>query len=69
MNTLNFRAILVDPGNTTAERPNQIFGTSRPEINEWADKVLATAIAKNAAVLVYQTVESQVDIITKRGKP
>lgn len=69
MNTLQFRARLIDPGNANAERPTEIFGTSRKEIDDWAGKVLDAAISKDATVLVFQTSEVQVDMVTKRGKP
>ena len=65
MNTLQFRALLVDPGNTTQERPVQIFATNRAEIDSWAALVLDKAVSKTAAVLVYQTVEQQCGMIIK----
>jgi len=64
-----YRALLVDPGNATAERPTQIFGNDRQEIDRWAEAVLKNAISDAAMVLVYQTVEQQVAMISKKGKP
>ena len=68
MNALNFRALLVDSGNKTQERPVQVFASCREEIDRWAKEVLKQAVADNAAVLVYQTVESQVGLIVKPKK-
>lgn len=65
MNSLQFRALLVDPGATTQERPLQVYGTSRQEIDEWARRVLAKAVSEDAAVMVYQMVETQVALIPK----
>lgn len=65
MNSLQFRAILIDPGNASQERPLQIYATSRKEVDKWADGVLASAVAQNAAVQVYQTVETQVAMLLK----
>ena len=60
-----FRAILIDAGNTTQERPLQIFGNDRAEIDRWADTVLRQAVSPDAVVWVYQTVEMQVGLINK----
>ena len=68
MNALNFRALLVESGNKTQERPVQVFASCREEIDRWAKEVLKQAVADNAAVLVYQTVESQVGLIVKPTK-
>jgi len=68
MNTLQFRARLIDPGNANAERPLEIFGSDRKEIDDWAGKVLANAVSENAAVMIYQTVETQVALIPKPRK-
>lgn len=68
MDNLKFRAVLCDPGAISQERPIQIYGNSRADIDSWAEKVLGTSVSKNAAVLVYQTVETQVGIIN-RPKP
>lgn len=64
-----FRAILIDKGNATQERPLQIFGNDRAEIDKWADTVLRTAISPDAVVWVYQTIETQVALITKPKEP
>ena len=63
-----FRALLDDPGNTTQERPQQIFGNDRAEIDRWADVVLRRAISPDAVVKVFETVESQVARVTKPEK-
>jgi hypothetical protein len=60
-----FRAILIDKGNTVQERPLQIFGNDRAEIDKWADTVLRAAISPDAVVWVYQTLETKVALITK----
>jgi len=60
-----FRAILIDKGNTVQERPLQVFGNDRAEIDKWADTVLRAAISPDAVVWVYQTVETQVALIVK----
>jgi hypothetical protein len=60
-----YRAILIDTGNTTQERPLQIFGNDRAIIDDWANKVLAAAISPDAVVWVYQTIEQQVALVTK----
>ena len=65
---LRYRALLVDLGDTTAERPVQIFGNDRAEIDRWAEQVLSKAVADNAAVMVYQTIETQVGLIPKPKK-
>ncbi len=61
-----FRALLIDSGNTTQERPVQIFGNDRAKIDEWAEAVLNAAVSPDAAVLVYMTLEQQIAIIPKR---
>ena len=66
--TLNYRALLVDPGNASQERPLQIFGTSRQEIDDWARKVLDKAVSDNAMVLIYQTSERQIGMTAKPKK-
>lgn len=60
-----FRAILIDAGNTTQERPVQIFGNDRAEIDRWAAAVLQSAVSPEAVVWVYQTIETQIALITK----
>lgn len=63
-----FRALLIDSGNTTQERPVQIFGNDRAEIDRWAAAVLQAAISPEAVVCVYQTIETQVALIVKPKK-
>jgi hypothetical protein len=60
-----YRALLIDPGNTTQERPVQIFGNDRTEIDRWAANVLRQAVSLDAVVNVYQTVEQHIAIIRK----
>jgi len=64
-----FRAILIDTGNTTQERPLQIFGNDRATMEEWAHTVLESAVSPDAVVWIYQTIERQVGLITKRTEP
>jgi hypothetical protein len=61
-----YRAILIDSGNTTQERPVQIFGNDRAKIDEWAQAVLNAAVSPDAVVWVYQTIEQQIALIPKR---
>ena len=65
MKSLQYRARLIDPGNTTAERPVEIFGSNRRDMDEWSAKVLASAVADNAVVNLYQMVEQHIAIIHK----
>jgi hypothetical protein len=65
MITLQYRARLIDPGNANSERPLEIFGSDRKEIDEWAEKVLAKAVSERAAVMIWQTIETQVGLIPK----
>ena len=69
MSALRFRAILIDPGNRSQERPVQIFGNDRTEIDKWAGEVLSKAIASTAHVNVYETVETLVHIVQKPAEP
>ena len=62
-----YRALLNDPG-AQHERPVQVFGNSRSVIDEWTQLQLAKAIAPNAAVTIYQTVEQQIAIVLKPKK-
>jgi hypothetical protein len=61
-----YRAILIDPANLKQERPLQIFGNDRTEIDNWGAKVLRQAISPDAVVLIYQQTEVQVAMICKR---
>jgi len=63
MSNLNYRAVLED-GDASRERPLQILGNSLEQIEEWAKKVLNTAI-DGAVVNVFQTIETQIKIIPK----
>jgi len=63
--TLQFRALLIDPGDTTQERPVQIFGSSRGEIDRWAEQVLAKAKSPTANVTIYQTSEVKIATVWK----
>ena len=61
---MRYRAILIDPSDTTQERPKQILGNDRQEIDRWAAEVLRSA-GSSAMVNVYQMVEQQIAIIPK----
>lgn len=63
-----YRAILIDSGNTTQERPLQIFGNDRAEIDRWAETVLKKAISPDALVEVYRTIETK-DAMIFKPKP
>lgn len=69
MNSLQFRARLIDPGDKLAERPKEIYATTRAEIDRWAAEVLKKAVSETAAVNVYQSVEQHVALITKPKPP
>jgi len=60
-----YRAILIDPGNTTQERPLQVFGNDRQVIDDWTQNVLKSAIASDARVDVFQTIESKIAMVFK----
>ena len=77
---MKYRAILIDPGNTSQERPVTIQSNSMKDIEEWVygseeggmerpRGVLPSAVAENAAVNVYALEERLVKILTKKGKP
>ena len=59
-----YRAVLVDPG-LDSGRPVQVISSSRTDIDNWTNLVLASARAENACVLVYQSVETQVGLVMK----
>jgi len=62
---MKYRAILNDPGNSTIERPKQIYGQAKPAIDEWAATVLQGAVSDDATVEIYETVEKRIDTIAK----
>jgi hypothetical protein len=64
-----YRAVLVDPGAITQERPIQIFGNDRREIDRWAGEVLRKAVSSEAAVKVYETAEREIGLIVKPREP
>jgi len=77
---MKYRALLVDPGNTTQERPVQILTNSLDDIKKWAygdpdaglegpRGVLRKAVSADAAVIVYATEERQIDMLCKNPKP
>ena len=66
---MKFRAILHDPGNLKQERAVQILSNSLDDVRKWAygDQsgdpeaargVLTKAVSKEAAVIVYETIET-----------
>lgn len=59
----NLRAVLTDP-DSTADRPIQIVGTDRAEIDRWANDVLKAA-GPAAVIKVYLTIEVIVDLLSK----
>jgi hypothetical protein len=61
---MKFRAVLVDP-DANHERTQQIFGNDIAQLREWATLRLATAVTPGAAVRIYQTAESVVELILK----
>lgn len=61
-----FRAVLIDPGNKLQERAVQIFATSMKDVELWTAFVLPAAVDPNAVVQVWQTVEQQAKLITKK---
>jgi hypothetical protein len=60
-----FRALLSDPGNTHQERPVQILGNDRQEIDRWAEVVLKAATSPDAKVVIFETVEREIASIQK----
>ena len=64
---MRYRAILNDPGDTTAERPREILGMFRPEMERWAKEVLKQAVSPDASVSIYQSVETEVALILKHN--
>lgn len=60
-----YRAILIDPGALNQERPVQVFGNDRTEIDRWAATVLRQAVSPDAVVLIYQQTEIQIGMILK----
>lgn len=61
---MRYRAVLRDKGNTTPERPTQIMGNNRDEIDRWALQVLKTA-QEGAVVDVYETFESRIAVLPR----
>lgn len=66
---MKYRALLFDPGNTQTERPIEVLGNHRAEMERWADAALAQAVSEDAAVKLYITEERELAIITRKGKP
>jgi hypothetical protein len=66
---MKYRAVLNDAGATNQERPVQIMGNHKGEIDRWAALVLATAVSKGASVTVYETIEQQCGLILKKQEP
>ena len=65
----SFRAVLADPGNTSAERPLQTFHPTSEAAEHWASVMLPRAVSEDAAVLIYQSEETQVKFVIGKGKP
>jgi len=77
---LKYRAVLSDPGNMNPERPVEIRSNSMEDIQTWAygaeeggierpRGVLPGAVSDQAVVKVYEVMEKQIAMLTKRGKP
>ena len=66
MTSLQYRALLVDPGSLNQDRPQQIFGTSLSEMDEWIQKVLSKAVSPDAVVIIYRTTEQE---LSRHKKP
>jgi hypothetical protein len=64
-----YRAVLVDPGAISQERPIQILGNDRREIDRWAGEVLRKAVSSEAVVKVYETAEREIGLIVKPREP
>ena len=60
---MKYHAQLIDTA-TNTERPVGIYGNDLPEIERWAQAVLATA-HREAVVYVYQTHETPLKVIQK----
>lgn len=65
MMTLQYRAVLNDPGDLKQDRPVQIFASSLVEVDAWAKKVLALAVSDDAVVVIHKTIEQQLSEIPK----
>ena len=66
MTSLQYRAVLQDPGNLHQERPQQIFGTSLSEMDGWIQATLSSAVSPDAEVIIYRTTEQE---ISRHKKP
>ena len=62
---MKYRAVLIDPGDKQQERPVEVLGNHRPELERWAHAVLARAVSDSAVVNIYMMVEQHVAIIPK----
>lgn len=62
---MKYRAVLIDPGNTTADRPQQIYGMDYRELQSWAKLVIAKAVSPDAFVSIYETREELIQLIHK----
>ncbi len=63
---MRYRAILIDDGNTAQERATEIYSQSIEDVREWAAKILKNAASENAVVMVYQTLEQQIESIRRQ---
>lgn len=66
--SLPFRALLIDP-DSAGDRPKQIFGSSRDEINRWASLILTKTASPRATVEIYQTTESRIATVAQPRDP
>jgi hypothetical protein len=60
-----YRARFIDPGDTTSERPVQVYGNDWQQIEQWATNILMTAKSPDAIVNVFETSEHHIKLFTK----
>lgn len=65
MSDIRYRAILVDPGNLTPERPIQTFANSPESVDDWARAHLSRTISEESRVDVFTVVETLTRRITR----
>ncbi len=61
---MNYRAVLHDP-DTITERPIQILGSVLAEVKRWAREILVKAKSMDSKVLIYETTEQCIEVVTK----
>lgn len=63
--SLEFRALLEDPGDLSRERPLQIYASHMSVVRTWATTVLKKAVSPDACVIVMEAVEQLRERIRK----